>query len=142
MRLRVRDGVISSKHSWRAVEIDPQKKVITYIYNVLYDSIISAEKEPKKISEARDIYEIAKFLVKEKRFKIEDKYVVENYKELVDLFEKPYKFDLSLELTVEEEEKVPGWRELIDQLSKFFYERGLLMRVKGEKTLFRKKPLP
>ncbi|RLE73379.1 MAG: hypothetical protein DRJ37_00445 [Thermoprotei archaeon] len=135
---------ISSEHSWSAVKIDPQKKVITYIEGVLYDYLFSKEKTPQKLSEAREVYEIAKFLIEEKGFKPEDKYVVERYKELVDLFEKPYSFDISLELTVKNEDKVPGWREFLNQLSEFFYERGLLMKLKEEKKQFLpgKKPIP
>ncbi len=81
------------------------------------------------MSEAREIYEIVNFLISEKGYRLEDEYIIEKYKQLVDPFEKPYKFDLSIELTVKDEEKVPGWDELIDQLSRFFYERGLLMKL-------------
>jgi len=135
---------ISSKHSWRAVGIDPQKKVITYIEDVLHSFVISKRERPRKLSEAREIYEIVKFLITEKGYRLKDEYVIEKYKQLVDLFEKPYKFTLSVELTVKNEEKVPGWDELIDQLSKFFYERGLLMKLKRKRRefLFGKKPIP
>ena len=135
---------ISSKHSWGAVTIDPQKKNITYIQDVLYNFTFSKKERPRKLSEAREIYEIANFLISEKGYRLEDEYIVEKYKQLVDLFEKPYKFDLSIELTIKDEEKVPGWDELIDQLSRFFYERGLLMKLKKkrDKFLFWKKPIP
>jgi len=135
---------ISSEHCWDAVEVNPQRKIITYIRSVLHDFILSKEKTPKKLAEAREVYEISKFLVEEKGFKLEGEYVVEKYKELIDLFEKPYKFDLSLELTVKDEEKVPGWNELLDQLSEFFYERGLLMKLKRKKDFFSfmEKPIP
>ncbi len=79
------------------------------------------------------MYEAAKFLV-ENGYKFKDDYVVKAYKELVDLFEGRYKSTLTLELTVEREELVPGWEELKNDLAKFFYRRGLLMELKPRRT--------
>lgn len=59
----------------------------------------------------------------EKGFKPANDYVIKDYKKLVDMFEKPYKFAVTLEIAVEDENKVPGWEELKKELSKFFYER-------------------
>ena len=95
---------------------------------------LGGERQPEKLSEAREVYEAAKFLV-ENGYKFKDDYVVKAYKELVDLFEGRYKSTLTLELTVEREELVPGWEELKNGLAKFFYRRGLLMGLKTEKNL-------
>ena len=137
---------ISTEHAWDCVSIDFFKKTITYIRDVLWNGPrLGGGREPKKLSEAREIYDVVKFLL-EKGYKFENEYVIENYKKLVDLFEKKHKFTLTIELTVDREDMVPGWSELKDSLSKFFYERGLLMRIKrrSKKNIFSifKKPIP
>lgn len=131
---------ISTEHCWCAVEIDPFERKINRIRDVLWNF---GKEGPKKMSEAREVYEVVKWLIDEKGFKPADNYVVKSYKNLLDLFEKPYKFTLTLELTVEDENKVPGWEELKKDLCNFFYERGLLIELKkgDELGLFRK-PLP
>ena len=135
---------VSTEHAWSCVNANPLKREITYITGVLTNSILR-RKEPSKLSEAREVYNVVKFFLN-KNFSFKDKYVIEHYKELIDLFEKRYRFNLSLELVVDREDKVPGWRELLEELSKFFYERGLLMKLKEEDKkdifpLFRK-PIP
>jgi len=134
---------ISTEHCWRAVEIDPFKRKVESIHDVLWSGLY--KDGPNRLSEAREVYEVAKWLIDEKGFKPADDYVVKNYKKLLDLFEKPYKFNLTLELTVKDENKVPSWEELKKDLCIFFYERGLLAELKEEDkdifSLFRK-PLP
>jgi len=133
---------ISTKHCFCAVEIGSFEKKIKRILDVLW----GFEKEsPKKLAEAREVYEVAKWLIEEKGFKPADDHVVEDYKKLIDLFEKPYRFTLTLELTVKDENKVPSWEVLKRELCNFFYERGLLAELKRDKgtllNLFRK-PIP
>lgn len=131
------------EHCLYAVEIDPFKKEVKKIRDVLWNGL--GEKCSSKLNEARDVYEIAKWLIEDKGFKPASDYVLENYKKLVDLFEKPYKFDLTLELTVKDESKVPTWKSLKKELHNFFYDRGLLVELKGDHKksfdLF-KKPIP
>jgi hypothetical protein len=131
------------EHCLHAVEVDPFKREVKRIKDVLWDGL--GEKCSGKLDEARDVYEIAKWLIEEKGFKASDDYVVKNYKKLVDIFEKPYRFNLTLEVTVKDESKVPSWKDLKKELHNFFYERGLLVELKrGNEKLFDlfKKPLP
>jgi len=133
---------ISTEHCWRAVEIDPFKREIKWIYDVLWSGL--NKDGPNRLSEAREVYEVAKWLIEEKGFKPANDYVVKDYKKLLDLFERPYKFTLTLELTVKDVDKVPSWEELKKDLCKFFYERGLLVEFKENRdplSLF-KKPIP
>lgn len=134
------DIEISTKHCRCAVEINPFKKKVKKIWDVLW---IFGKEGPKKLTEAREVYEVAKWFIEEKGFKPANDYVVEDYKKLVDLFEKPYKFTITLELTVKDENKVPSWEELKKELCNFFYEIGLLAELKEDKksNLFRK-PIP
>ncbi len=135
---------ISSKNAWRCVRINPLEKTITYIKDVLWNGIRLDGKSPRKLSEAREVYQIVKFFL-QKGYRMKNEYVLEKYKELVELFEKTYTFTLTLELTVHNEELVPGWNDLIRELGEFFYKKGLLMSIKENNKhkhfLFRK-PLP
>jgi len=100
---------------------------------------------PKKLAEAKEVYEVAKWFIEEKGFKPADDYVVKKYKKLVDLFGKPYKFTITLKLTVKDPNVVPSWKELKSELCNFFYERGLLAELREDgKGLFSffNKPLP
>lgn len=110
---------VSTKNCWNAAEIDPFKREVNSIKDVLW----AFGEEVDKLSQAREVYEVARWLI-EKGFKPANNYVIKDYKKLVDMFEKPYKFAVTLEIAVEDENKVPGWEELKKELSKFFYERG------------------
>ena len=100
---------------------------------------------PEKLSEAREVYNVVKFFLDDE-YRFKDKYVIEKYKKLVDLFEKKYTFTLTIELTIDREENIPSWNKLKEEMSRFFYERGLLMKLKEDvdKDIFSifKKPLP
>ncbi len=134
---------ISTEHCWCAVEIDPFKRKIKSIHDILWHDFNRSG--PNKLAEAREVYEVVKWLIDEKGFILADNYVVENYKKLLDLFEKPYKFTLTLEVSVKDENKVPSWEALKKDLYNFFYERGFLIELKKEdkdvSSLFRK-PIP
>lgn len=133
---------ILTKHGWYAVKIDPFGKRVKGICDVLWDF---GKEGPNKLAEAKEVYEIAKWFIEEKGFKLADDYVTRTYKKLVDLFEKPYKFTITLELTVKDINMVPSWEELKRDLCNFFHERGLLVELKkDEKDLFNlfKKPIP
>ncbi|RLG40550.1 MAG: hypothetical protein DRO05_06045 [Thermoproteota archaeon] len=130
---------IGTKHAWCAASVDPMKGEITSISGVL--GWFKREGEPSRLKEAREVYEVVKWLVKDKGLKFKDRYVEESYKELVDMFEGTYKFNVSLELTVENEDEVPSWDELCKDLMRFFKERGMLMKLKEGKP-FGKRPIP
>lgn len=123
-----------------AVKVDPLAKTVEHITNVLGWSIL--EREKKRLADARAVYEVVKWLVKVKGFKLGNEWVVEKYKELVDMFEKPYRFELKLELTVKDESRVPSWEDLLKDLCEFFLERGLLVKVSRNRGLFLRKPIP
>lgn len=118
---------IGAPNSYRAVTVDPLSHLVTDIYDVWFP--FNDSEGPKKLGEAREIYEVAKWLVREKGFSIEGD-EMEDYTKLVNLFEKRQSFPLELELTVEDEQKVPGREELVNGLSKYLRERGLLVNVK------------
>lgn len=126
---------ISTKNCWNVAEIDPFKREINSIKDVLW----GFGKEVDKLSRAREVYEVARWLI-EKGFKPANDYVTRDYKKLVDMFEKPYRFTITLEIAVEDENKVPGWEELKKELSRFFYERGLLVELKKDDPF--RKPIP
>ncbi len=133
---------VSSKHTWRSVEVDPLEKTITYIEDVLWRGIRLDGKKVEKLSEAREVYEIVRFFLN-KGYSFKDEYVIERYKELVQLFEKTYTFTITLELTVHDENLVPGWNDLVNQLAEFLYKRGLLMKLKEHDRPFSfRKPIP
>lgn len=126
------DIAISTEHCWRAVEIDPFKQEVKWIHDVLWHGL--KEDGPKKLAEAREVYEVAKWLVDERGFRLASEHVARNYRRLLDLFEKPYRFTLTLEVTVKDENKVPGWKELRKDLHSFFHERGLIAEVKEDRN--------
>ena len=53
------------------------------------------------------------------------------------MFEKPYQFRVTLEVTVYRDDPVPEWRDLVNQFARFFYERAPhgIREGQGEATL-------
>jgi len=133
---------VSTEHAHSCVAVDPLKKVITYITDVLWYGW-GEEREPKKLSEAREVYDAVTFFL-ERGYAPKNEYVARGYKQLLDLFERKHRFTLKIELTVDREELVPGWKDLKNELSRFFYERGLLMEIKeeGKPPFMFRKPIP
>ncbi|MGB9631251.1 MAG: hypothetical protein ACPL09_04645 [Candidatus Methanodesulfokora sp.] len=133
---------VSTEHAHSCITLDPMRKLITYVEDVLWFGI-GENRGPKKLSEAREVYDAVKFFL-ERGYKFKDDYVVKRYKKLLDLFEKKYKFTIKINLTVDREDLVPGWSELKRQLSEFFYERGLLMEIKEDRKFpfVLNKPIP
>ncbi|ADC66527.1 conserved hypothetical protein [Ferroglobus placidus DSM 10642] len=95
------------QNCWNAAEVDPFKREINSIKDVLW----GFGEEVGKLSQAREVFEVARWLI-EKGFKPANDYVIKDYKKLVEMFEKSYKFTLTLEIAVEDENKVPGWGSL------------------------------
>lgn len=133
---------IATKHAWHAASINPFNHRITHVEDILQGVRWGREKEPQKLAEAREVYEVAKWLVETKGFKLKDHYVAEHYKDLIDRFEKRYTFPLRLHLTVHDEAKVPSWDRLQKDLAHFMSQRGLLMKVVQKPRPFAEKPIP
>ena len=133
---------ISTKRYWHAATIDPFTNKVTYIENPFRFGFL-AEEQPKKFAQARELYELSKWLFQEKKMEAEDRQVVENYNALLEAFErKRYTFPLRLRITVEDEKKVPTWEELLDGLSQYLKGKGLLMKLEEKPEFFEKRPLP
>jgi len=133
---------ISTKRYWHAATIDPFTNKVTYIENPFRFGFL-AEEQPNKFAQARELYELSKWLFQEKKMEAEDRYVVENYNALLEAFErKRYTFPLRLRITVEDEKKVPTWEELLDGLSQYLKAKGLLMKLEEKPGFFEKRPLP
>ncbi|MHA1710429.1 MAG: hypothetical protein ACTSXJ_11495 [Candidatus Baldrarchaeia archaeon] len=134
---------ISTEHVCGCVTIDPLRRIITHIADVLWSGM--KEDLSEKLVKAKEVHEVVQFLL-DMGYALEDACTMERYKKIVDLLEGGYKFSLTIELTVEREEDVPSWEELKRDLSRFFRERGLLMEIKKEPRkgilpIFRK-PIP
>lgn len=108
-----------------------------------YTLFYSKEDKSKKLSQARELYELSRWLF-QKNMEADYRHVLEDYKDILDKFKaEKYKFSINLQVTVENEDKVPSWEELLEDLSKFFKDRGLVVKLKEKpKFFFRKKPIP
>jgi hypothetical protein len=69
---------ISTEHFPRAATIDLSKNIITY----LHDAFWRWEKDPKKLTEALEVYQVAKWLIEEKKLKLHEKLDITQYNEL------------------------------------------------------------
>ncbi len=133
---------IDTDHAWSAVAIDPLRGAVTGVNDVLWWGL-THHRKPRRLKEAREVYEAVTWAVKEKGYMLEDEYVSERYKKLVDLFEGKYSFRLNLDITVVDADKVPGWGRLKKELARFFWERGLAIEIKDRGFLsIWEKPLP
>ncbi|MGB9806939.1 MAG: hypothetical protein ACP5LN_06445 [Thermoproteota archaeon] len=135
---------ISTKSYWWAATIDPFSNKVTYLENPFKYSFLSKEDKLKRLSQARELYELSKWLFQKKKMKAEYRHILEDYKDILDKFKaEKYKFSINLRVTVEDEGKVPSWEELLEDLSKFFKDRGLVVKLKEKPGFFfRKKPIP
>lgn len=133
---------ISTPNCWHAVSADPFTRKITYVCDVLHNFVFNCKKRPKRLSEAKEVYEVVKWFL-EKGYQFSENYVEEDFAKLVKLFEKPYSFSLKLELIVRDMDKVPGWDSILNDLVKFFNRRGILIKFPKEyRGILSKKPLP
>lgn len=69
---------ISTEHFPRAATIDLSKNIITY----LHDAFWRWEKDPKRLTEALEVYQVAKWLIEEKKLKLHGKLDITQYTEL------------------------------------------------------------
>jgi len=72
----------------RAITIDIEKKLITYVNDVLWNWQEGWEKDSTKTSKAIEILDLLRWLIEEKNFKLSENYNEERYLQLVDIFNK------------------------------------------------------
>ena len=78
---------VSSKSFPRAATVDLAKGVVTYLHDHFWRWEKGWEADEKKLSDAKEIYEIATWLVDVKKFKLIDAFKPERYQELKGIFE-------------------------------------------------------
>ncbi len=129
---------ISTPKFRRAATINTFKNKMS-MYDPLSDGLFDHE-EDKPLADVRELYELAKWLASKNYAR--DKYADEAYYGLMTLFEHKEPFYLTLEAVVEDESKVPPYDEFREGLNAYCRERGLAVTLAGNKTMFRKKPIP
>lgn len=129
---------ISLERTFDEFTVDPVKKQITNINNIFWNM---HEKETN-LSGAKKLYEAVKWFKDEKKYELKGRSAIENYKKIVDAVEKPLNFNLSLSLTVEDNEKVPSYDILKEKMIEFLGKYGILGEVEEQKTPFLDKPIP
>jgi hypothetical protein len=77
---------VCSKSFPRAATVDLVKGVITYLHDPFWRWEKGWEADKSKLSEAREIYEIATWLIDVKKFVLIDVFKPERYRELVETF--------------------------------------------------------
>ena len=75
---------VSSKSFPRAATVDLAKGIVTYLHDPFWKWERSWESDKKKISDAREVYEIAAWLIDAKKFKLIDAFPLERYRELAE----------------------------------------------------------
>jgi hypothetical protein len=78
---------VCSKSFPRAATVDLVKGVVTYLHDPFWRWEKGWEADEKKLSDAKEIYEIATWLVDVKKFKLIDAFKPERYQELKGIFE-------------------------------------------------------
>lgn len=77
---------VCSKSFPRAATVDLAKGVVTYLHDPFWRWEKGWEADEKKLSDAKEIYEIAAWLIDVKKFKLIDAFKPERYQELVETF--------------------------------------------------------
>lgn len=77
---------VCSKSFPRAVTVDLSKGLVTYIDDPFWKWEKGWEADPKKLSDAKEIYEIASWLLDVKGYKLNEAFKLERYQELLKLF--------------------------------------------------------
>ncbi len=75
---------VCSKSFPRAATVDLAKGIVTYLHDPFWKWEKGWESDKKKISDAREVYEIAAWLIDAKKFKLIDALQPERYRELAD----------------------------------------------------------
>jgi hypothetical protein len=79
---------IASKSYPRIVTVDLAKQVITYIDENFWNWKDEWKDDEQKLQPAREAYEVVKWLVEEKKFKLHEEYRAEKYQEIKEKFDK------------------------------------------------------
>jgi hypothetical protein len=77
---------LSSKSIPRAATIDLAKGTVTYLHDSFWKWETGWEKDEQKLSEGREVFEIANWLVEAKRYKLDQSLSVQRYRELSSIF--------------------------------------------------------
>jgi len=78
---------VSTKSFPRAATVDVSKGVVTYLHDAFWKWESGWEKDPEKLSEAKEVYEVAKWLLDVKKLRLHESYSIERYKELRKILE-------------------------------------------------------
>jgi hypothetical protein len=79
---------VCSKSFPRAATIDLSKNVVTYLHDPFWKWEAGSEVDEQKLSDAKEVYEIATWLIDEKKFKLVEEVTEERYSELSYRFKK------------------------------------------------------
>ena len=77
---------ICSKSFPRAATVDLSIDVVTYLHDPFWKWEEGSEKDKTKLSEAREVYEIATWLIDVKKYKLDQALDTQRYKELTKIF--------------------------------------------------------
>ena len=132
--------VIIDKDKDVYVEINPFRKAIVGIPDLFWDAI---PRRRATLDDARRLYDAVMYFL-EHGFKIESKYVMEKFQKLSQRIKPEYTFSIRLALTIVDPKKVPNWETLVEELYKFFRERGIAAKIEKEKSFLKlfEKPIP
>jgi len=78
---------VCTKSFPRAATVDLSKGVITYLHDPFWKWESGWEKDPKKLSEAKEVYDVAKWLLEDKKLKLHENMSIERYKEICKILE-------------------------------------------------------
>ena len=77
---------VCSKSFPRAATVDLAKGIVTYLHDPFWRWEEGWKEDKKKLSDAREVYEIATWLLDVKKFKLHEAFKMERYQELVNIF--------------------------------------------------------
>ncbi|MEM2910088.1 MAG: hypothetical protein QXO01_03345 [Nitrososphaerota archaeon] len=78
---------ICTKSFPRSVSVDLSKGLITYVNEAFWNWESGWEKDPEKLSQALEVYEVIKWLIDEKKLTLSENYNLERYKETSKMLE-------------------------------------------------------
>lgn len=73
---------ISTKSFPRAVTVDLSDGVVTYLQDAFWKWESGWEKDPEKLSKAKEVYGVAKWLLEDKKLKLHENFSIERYREI------------------------------------------------------------
>lgn len=133
-----------SMKGWKHVSCSPLKNQVHSMYT---DILGSFHKDKANLVEEKGLYEVAKWLIEEKKFAFNSKYDHETYKKLTDMFnEGGVKVKLLLDVTIKDESKFGNIESLKEELYKIAEKKGALVEIEyatetdGKKPQSEKKP--